>query len=91
MPNNGPETLTETPVAIYDSEDGCTSYSVRAASTNGSNVQVRVPRLHGEEWFHIPPGAEEIFRVADHGITTIMARAESGTVDILKGVVALTE
>ena len=91
MPNNGPDSLTDAAKEIYNDEsEGCTSYSVKSLASNSVNVLVQIDRLHGDEWFQIEPGQEEIFRVTDRGINKVQAKAASGTADILKGVVAQT-
>jgi len=90
MAKNGPQTLDDQPAVIYADEDGCTSYMVRNLITNVANVLVCIPSLHGDEWFHLEPGQEEVFRVGDENLHLVKAKAASGTVDILKGVVAKT-
>jgi len=91
MANNGAQQLTTTEAEVYADPDGCTSFQVKVLASAAANALIQVDTLHGSEWFEIEPGDTVIFRLMHLGIRKIRGKAASGTVDILKGVVAKTQ
>jgi len=91
MPNNGADTLTDVEKTIYEDEDGCTSFSVKNKTDSAVNALICVESLHGSEWFVIEPGDAHTFRSGDRGITKVNGKTASGTANIYKGVVAITD
>ena len=78
---------------IYDSPtegSGVTTFKVQCLST-GSDVLVQLPGLHeATDWFPIPAGESEYFRLNNMGIRKVYAKGDGGTANINYGAVAKT-
>ena len=91
MASAGQETVDSTGTAIFDDADGCTSISIRCISTGAQDALVNVEGLHDDgEFFRIPKGEEQTFRMNDLGIREVFAKGNGGDAIVWYGVVAKT-
>ena len=87
----GQSTVTSTGEAIYDDADGCTSISIRCISTGAQDALVNVEGLHDDgEFFRIPKGEEQTFRLNDLGIREVFVKGNGGDTIVWFGIVAKT-
>lgn len=79
---------------IFDGDTdggGATTFMVRCQTTSAVGVEIHCDTIHlAGEWFAIPAGASEYFRLNNMGIKKVYARGNGGTATIDYGIVAKT-
>lgn len=90
MATAGTAALTTAETTLFESSDGCTTFSVSNSSSSSGDVLVNVPTLHDAgEWFVLEPGETAVFRLNDLGIRKVLAKSDS-TATANYGIVART-
>lgn len=87
----GSVTVNSTGEYVYDDPRGCTSFRVRVPSTAAVAALVNIPGLHDAgEFFTVPIGAEELFRLNNLGIRKVFIKGSGGNCTVLFGVLSMT-
>ena len=87
----GQSTVDSTGEKIWDDSTGCTSFSIRCISTGAQDALVNVEGLHDDgEFFRIPKGEEQTFRLNNLGIREVFVKGNGGDTIVWFGVVSNT-
>jgi hypothetical protein len=85
----GTGTVDSTGSDILGISNGVTAVSVRCLSTSADTLLVNVPAIHGSAYMLLETGQSEWFRSGHANITTVNAKASSGTATLSWGVASI--
>ena len=76
--------LTAAGSTVFEaSVDGEASGFTIVVASGGNNCEVRIPGMHGTDWFTVPAGQTQTF---NGSIDRVVLRADTGTVNVGYGV-----